>query len=190
MSEIPAGRVITVHMQIPASVSATRDEVLEWIVSKVSGMDPDDQNPLANHDLSPVREPLLVDSKEYKTGICMKTKKGWVSTAETMPDDRTPEQQRLWIDSRDLARKIPAIAGDDETRPEIKRLREAARQTTDALRRATPRRLHTPDMLAISVEAAMGRPEIPRLIEIMAEYLVRSAAAGPKTDARTSQKHL
>lgn len=184
MSTIAPGRVITVHMQIPAPVGATRDEVLEWIVSRVSGLAIDDQNPLADHDLSPIFEPLLVESDQYKTGIGMKTKDGWVSAGATILDDRTPAQRRRWIDIKALAREIPAIAGSLDTRPEIQRLREIARQTTNALRRATPRHLHTPEMVAISVEAVMGRPEIPRLIEIMAEHFVKLAEAAPEADPK------
>lgn len=93
---LPRSRVIHVELQIALPAAATHDEVMEWVRYSVGHNGSiNDANPLYDHELTVIVEPVLTDA-----GHC-----SWVEIVSTSPVERG-----MSIKSRRVSSLEPAPA--------------------------------------------------------------------------------
>jgi hypothetical protein len=59
---LPAGRVIKIELLAELPTAATKEQILEWVKFELGFGTLAYDNPLANHDLTAAREPVLSDT--------------------------------------------------------------------------------------------------------------------------------
>lgn len=59
---LQAGHIVDVHFQVALPVAASKSDILEWVMFNLGFGSMATANPLADHDIETLREPVLSDS--------------------------------------------------------------------------------------------------------------------------------